>query len=51
VPGLFRAKLYTAGDALAAGAFLLLWLAIWPFWLFLSRHFPGLFTRSPSSHG
>jgi hypothetical protein len=48
---LSRAKLYTAGDALAAGAFLLLWLAIWPVWLFLSRHFPGLFTKSSSSHG
>jgi len=51
MPGLSRARLYTAGDAFAAGVLLLIGLAIWPFWLFLSRYFPGLFTRSSSSHG
>jgi hypothetical protein len=47
----WRITFQTAGGALAVGAFLLLWLAIWPFWIVLNHHFPVHFSaRSYSRH-
>jgi glucose dehydrogenase len=45
-----QARLRTAADAVAVGAFLMLWLTVWPFWLVRS-HYWTLPSRSSSRHG
>jgi len=45
-----QSGLRTAAGALAVGAFLMLWLTVWPFWLVRS-HYWTLPSRSASRHG
>ena len=48
----FYRKLLTASGAMAVGGFLVLWLAIWPFWLVATHYLPARFpARSSSTHG
>ena len=42
-------KLRTAAGAMAVGGFLVLWLAIWPFWLVATHYLPARFPARTSS--
>ena len=37
----WRIRLRTGAGALAVGGFLLLWLAIWPFWRVFNHYIPA----------
>ena len=36
----WRTRMCTGAGALAGGGFLILWLAIWPFWRVLNHYLP-----------